>query len=201
MVIPRTGAGHDSGDHPQYPSASFVREQILNGTLPADNPASLIYCGRAVLARLRVMTAGDWAALPDSGEWEGLPQRLIRAAAEAVSLEQFYALAKTKRYAHARIRRLALWAFLGLKESDRPAHPPYLRVLGANEQGRTVLREMKTRAALPIITKPADGRGLPLLEREARCTDLYQLCRETPGPCGLEWTTSPVMPDDSLYIR
>ena len=33
----------------------------------------------------------------------------------------------------------------------------------------------------------------PLLELEARCTDLYQLCRETPGPCGLEWTTNPVM--------
>ena len=32
-----------------------------------------------------------------------------------------------------------------------------------------------------------------LLEREARCTDLYQLCRREPGPCGLEWVSSPVM--------
>lgn len=193
FAVLRAGAAHDGGNHPDYPSASFVRGQILSGTLPADNPASLSYCERAVLARLRVMTAEDWAALPDSGGWEGLPQRLVRAAAEAVSLEEFYALAKTKRYAHARIRRLALWAFLGLREADRPAHPPYLRVLGASERGRGLLREMKSRAALPVITKPAHGRGLPLLELEARCTDLYQLCRKTPGPCGLEWSTNPVM--------
>ena len=193
VSIFRAGAGHDGGGHPNYPSASFVRGQILSGALPADNPASLTYCERAVLARLRVMTAEDWALLPDSGIPEGLPQRLVRAAEQASGLEDFYALAKTKRYAHARIRRLALWAFLGLRERDRPAHPPYLRVLGANGTGRALLREMKARAALPVITKPAHGKGLLLLELEARCTDLYQLCRETPGPCGLEWTSNPVM--------
>ena len=166
---------------------------MLSGALEAANPASLAYCGRAVLARLRGMTVRDWTALPDSGGGEGLPQRLVRAAAEAVSLDQFYALAKTRRYAHARIRRLALWAFLGLTEADRPGSPPCLRVLGANERGRALLREMKARARLPIVTKPAHGKGIPLLELEARCTDLYQLCREVPGPCGLEWTANPVM--------
>ena len=193
ITVPRIGAGHDGGDHPAYPSASAVREKMLSGALEAANPASLAYCGRAVLARLRGMTVRDWTALPDSGGGEGLPQRLVRAAAEAVSLDQFYALAKTRRYAHARIRRLALWAFLGLTEADRPGSPPCLRVLGANERGRALLREMKARARLPIVTKPAHGKGIPLLELEARCTDLYQLCREVPGPCGLEWTANPVM--------
>lgn len=193
ITVPRIGAGHDGGDHPAYPSASAVREKMLSGALEAANPASLAYCGRAVLARLRGMTVRDWTALPDSGGGEGLPQRLVRAAAEAVSLDQFYALAKTRRYAHARIRRLALWAFLGLTEADRPGSPPCLRVLGANERGRALLREMKARARLPVVTKPAHGKGIPLLELEARCTDLYQLCREVPGPCGLEWTANPVM--------
>ena len=59
--------------------------------------------------------------------------------------------------------------------------------------GREVLREMRDKAALPVIAKPAHGRGMPLLELEARCTDLYQLCRREPGPCGLEWVSSPVM--------
>ena len=191
ITIPRIGAGHDGGDHPDYPSASAVREKMLAGALPAANPASLRWGERWVLGALRGMDEEDFAALPDCGE--GLSHRLYRAARRGRTVEEVYALAKTKRYAHARIRRAVLWGALGLRESDRPVHPPYLRVLGANERGRTVLREMKTRAALPIITKPADGRGIPLLEREARCTDLYQLCRETPGPCGLEWTTNPVM--------
>ena len=44
-----------------------------------------------------------------------------------------------------------------------------------------------------VITKPAHGRGIPLMELEARCTDFYALCREEILPCGAEWTTSPVM--------
>ncbi len=191
VVIPRTGAGHDGGNHPQYPSASFVREQILNGTLPAANPAGLRWGARWVLSALRSMDEGDFAALPDCGE--GLSHRLYRAARRGRTVEEVYALAKTKRYAHARIRRAVLWGALGLREKDRPAAPPYLRVLGANARGRELLRRMKTTVALPVLTKPAHGRGLPLLEREARCTDLYALCQKAPGPCGLEWTTSPVM--------
>ena len=191
VTVPRAGAGHDGGDHPDYPSASFVRGELLSGRLPADNPACLEYGGRWVLARLRAMDEGDFAALPDCGE--GLSHRLYRAVRQGVTLDGVYALAKTKRYAHARIRRAVLWGALGLRQSDRPAAPAYLRVLGASERGRELLREMKGRAALPVLTKPAHGRGLPLLELEARCTDLYQLCRRTPGPCGLEWTTNPVM--------
>ena len=191
VTVPRAGAGHDGGGHPDYPSASFLREQILAGELPADNPASLRYGERGALARLRVMDEGDFAALPDSGE--GLSHRLYRAVRRGRTLEEVYNLAKTKRYAHSRIRRMALWGALGLREYHRPAGPPYLRVLGANGRGKEVLREMKGRAALPIITKPAHGRGIPLLELEARCTDFYQLCRREPGPCGAEWTHGPVM--------
>ena len=86
-----------------------------------------------------------------------------------------------------------MWGALGLREAHRPAHPPYLRVLGASGTGGVLLREMTGTAARPVLTKPAHGRGEPLLELEARCTDFYQLCRREPGRCGLEWTTNPVM--------
>ena len=191
ITIPRAGAEHDGGEHPDYPSASFVREEMLSGRLPADNPASLRWGERWALGRLRAMGEGDFAALPDCGE--GLSHRLYRAVRRGRTLEEIYALAKTKRYAHARIRRALLWGALGLRAAHRPAHPPYLRVLGASGAGRGLLREMKDKAALPVLTKPAHGRGQPLLELEARCTDFYQLCREAPGPCGLEWTSDPII--------
>ena len=196
IAVRRAGAGHDGGDHPQYPSASHLREKIRSGELPADDPASLSHAERAVLARLRTMEIKDLEALPDSGE--GLAQRLYRAARQGTTLAEVYDLAKTKRYAHSRIRRMVLWAFLGLTEADVPAAPPYLRVLGFNGRGQGVLRRMKETTGLPIITKPAhaknlDGPGRRLFELEARCTDLYQLCREAPGPCGPEWTSGPVM--------
>ena len=191
ITVLRAGAGHDGGDHPDYPSASFLREKILAGEFPADNPASLKYGERGALAVLRAMGETDFAVLPDCGE--GLSHRLYCAVRQGRMLEEVYTLAKTKRYAHARIRRAVLWGALGLREIDRPTRPPYLRVLGANGRGREVLRGMKGTACLPVITKPAHGRGIPLLELEARCTDFYQLCRQKPGPCGLEWTANPVM--------
>ena len=188
-AILRRGAGHDGGDHPQFPSASFLRGEMLAGRLEADNPASLTYNERGVLARLRAMTLEDFQALPDSGE--GLAARLYRACRQGTSLEEVCERAKTKRYAHARIRRMVLWAALGLREADRPVSPPYLRVLGANETGRAVLRGLD--GSLPVITKPAHGRGIPLLELEARCTDFYGLCRRQIRPCGEEWTHSPII--------
>jgi len=191
IAVLRAGAGHDGGAHPEYPSASFLREKILAGELPGDNPASLGFGERGALARLRAMDEGDFAALPDCGE--GLSHRIFRAVRQGRTLEEVYDLAKTRRYTHARIRRAALWGALGLRESDRPERPAYLRVLGASARGREVLREMRDKAALPVLTKPAHGRGIPLLELEARCTDFYQLCRREPGPCGLEWTTNPAM--------
>jgi predicted nucleotidyltransferase len=189
VAVPRLGAGHDGGDHPEYPSASHIREKILAGELSAENPASLKYNERGVLSVLRSRTASDFAALPDSGE--GLAARLYEAAQQAVTLEEVYDLTKTKRYAHARVRRLVLWAFLGLREADRPESPPYLRVLGANQTGRAVLKQLDTE--VPIITKPAHGKGLQLLELEARCTDLYGMCRAQPAPCGEEWRNSPII--------
>lgn len=197
MTLPRQGAAHDSREEDDYPSASLLRQKILSGQLEWNDPAALRFNERGVLSVLRRLTPEDLALLPDCGE--GLHNRLYQAIQSSTTLEQLYDTAKTKRYAHARIRRLVLWAYLGLRAQDRPSTPPYLRVLGAGPRGRKLLRQLEKTAALPVITKPAHAKKLPdsgrtLFELEARCTDLYGLChRNGPAPCGLEWTTSPVM--------
>jgi len=223
MTVLREGAGHGqraesaaAAGEVWHTSATDIRGMLLRGDwegaapflVPgeaellhgADLPTEQSLAGfrRLVLARLRVMSPADWAQLPDSGAAEGLPDRLAKAGREACSLEEFYTLAKTKRYSHARLRRLALWAFLGLKEKDRPAFPPYLRVLGANSRGREVLRAMNGRAVLPVLTKPAHVRELDqtsrqVFEAEARCTDLYGFCLSAPFPGGREWREKPVI--------
>ena len=65
---------------------------------------------------------------------------LLAAARRAGSLEEFYTLVKSKRYALARIRRLALYAFLDLR-APLPERPPYLRVLGMSAMGEAILRQ------------------------------------------------------------
>lgn len=207
-------SGPASMELPPFVSATQIRADLMDGRWDKAEPY-LVRGGRklleghlagfpemerilrAILARVRTMTAEDWAELPDAGTAEGLPQRLERAGRQCTSMKQFFELAKTKRYTRARLQRLVLWAFLGLTEEDRPEHPPYLRVLGFDERGREVLREMKKRADLPVITKSAharvlDSAGRGLFETEARCTDLYDLCFQEVGAPGREWTTGPV---------
>ena len=87
------------------------REKLRRELERGCAPAALERCERAVLARLRGMTEADFAALPDGGGAEGLSRRMAAAVREGTSIEAVCALAKTKRYALSRIRRLVLWAF------------------------------------------------------------------------------------------
>ena len=212
-TLPRLGAGHDragTGDEPHL-SGSALRGRLLGDdgtslspylspaaeTILRREQAALTYCTQGVLARLRVLEAEDFAKIPDCGE--GLSNRLRDAARQARTLEELYETVKSKRYTLARVRRLVLWAFLGLKQADRPDEPPYLRVLGFSERGRQVLREMKRSAALPVIVKPAhvkrlEGEARRVFDLEARSTGLYALCRRSFGRDGAlnEYTTGPV---------
>lgn len=199
LSIPRIGAGHDAADAVEgFASGSAIRsllragqrEEALSLMAPAMAEAYLreeaagrapVFSEtleRAILARLRAMTEEDFAALDESRE--GLYHRLYESSRTARTVEEFLQTAKTKRYAYARLRRMVLWAYLGLDPHTFPAAPAYLRPLAANETGRALLGKMRKTAALPILTKPADVRRLgkeaqDLFTLEARAADLYSL--------------------------
>ncbi len=214
VPILRQGAGHDQ-DGGEYPSAGSIRRMIQEGrraeALAAMAPAMrelyeaeeargrapVFAAGaeRAILAQLRRMGEADFLALDAGGE--GLGNRLAAAAREAASLEELLDRAKTKRYAYSRLRRLALWAYLGLRPETLPARVPYLRPLAMNQRGRALLAEARRRGALPILTKPADVRRLTpeaqaVFRREVLATDLYTLAFPgDPAPGGAEWREGP----------
>ncbi len=215
MTVTRQGAAHNSisTDTPSFVSATHIRthlmshrrDTILSYLVPESVEvllqlhalADLSRVERAILSRIRTMNAQQWSVLPDSGAAEGLPQRLERAGHQCTSLAHFWELTKTKRYTHARLRRLVLWAYLGLTSDLIPASPPYLRVLGFNQTGQALLKHMKQSATLPILTKPAHARtlsaeGQALFELESRFTDLYDLCLEEVPLPGREWRENPV---------
>ena len=192
VTIPRRGAGHDSpAEGDGFPSASLLRQKLRAGEVIGVSPflplpwkgeaADMKHLERALIARLRSMTLAEAEALPDSGD--GLAARLLCAARQTASLEELYALTKTRTYAHARVRRLALYALLGLREADRPAAPLYIRVLGFNHRGQRLLKEMNGRASLPFFVKAAhihdktfcrfSSEAQALFALEERFTDLY----------------------------
>ena len=140
----------------------------------------------AVLSRLRGMTAEDFAQV--RGVREGLEYRLADAVRGTVTLDGLYTALKTRRYAHARLRRLVLDAALGYGE-DLPALPPWVLVRGA----RAGAMPLTGAASLPCGTSLAKlARCSPAAEQTARAhaaaEDLAALCRRRPGPMGGAYT-------------
>ncbi len=195
LAIRRVGAGHDAAGESDYPSASWLRERMRAGEsvsawvpqLPEAKPVFLDDLEVAVLSRLRMLPKEAFAALPDCSE--GLENVLYQAVHSAATLEGILAAAKSKRYPMSRLRRMLLCAALGVQ---RDAQAPYLRVLAANEQGRALLHDMRKTASLPVITKPADARGMPEFHLTADAHDFYVLARPDKTP-GQDWRHSPSM--------
>ncbi len=198
LPIPRSGM-HDGPLDRDHPSASALRALLRRGDLDAAAPHlaapwtgpvyDLSRLEMAILCKLRQMDPEALTALPDGRD--GMGRRLWRAVREAESLPQLYALAKTRRLTAARVRRVALWAALGLTAHDRPAAPEYLRVLAMTRRGAEHLAVEKGTCPLPVIVKPARHREA--LVTESRLTDLFSLCAPVPLPCGQEWRHSPAV--------
>ena len=220
LALPRVGAAHDGAAADGFASASEVRARLLRGEdagayLTSDMlrvyeseraagraPVCMAAAERAVLEKLRAMREEDFAAYDGGGE--GLYRRFYDASRTAVSVEELLRAAKTKRYAHARLRRLLLAAYLGVEPAERTKKVPYLRVLAMNDKGKHLLHEMRGKVALPILVKPAGVRELSadarrLMETEARATDLYALAYPdlARGAGGSEWTTNPVIVEET----
>lgn len=214
VTVQRFGSGHDKMSESGHKSAAEIRRALANGAdISASVPGSAyeIYrredkLGRgpvlmenlesAMISRLRMLPDSAFAALPDAGE--GLNNRLARAAREESGLDAVIAAAKSKRYAHSRIRRMVMCAVLGISADMSRETPPYARVLAANARGCALLREMDGKARIPVITKPAAVKELgaecrEVFDRSSSAHDLYVLGysakEERRG--GADWRTSP----------
>lgn len=215
-TIRREGAAHDS-ECPEGNTASARQIRSLltegrdcSGLMPKSAweilsreaaegraPADLRYAERAVLAKLRCLTRAEYSDLPDLSE--GLENRIFSALQKATTLSELYVLAKTKRYPLARIRRIVLAAFIGLKACHGAGLPPYLRVLGINgENGAQLLKQAAGKTDLPILTRSADfsvlkGTAKTIGDLENRSSDLYVLCMPKALPCGSDRTSGVVV--------
>lgn len=206
-TLPRIRVGHDAEQADgAFASASLVRRLSAAGGdisafVPAETetcirtlreagqyPAELRYLERAILGFLSTVPPERLRGVPDVSE--GIENRICTAAKTASTLTELYDMVKTKRYSHARIRRIALGAFLGLT-ADLPEKLPYIRVLGMTARGAELIRIASP--SLPYVMRPADLKPLSaeahrIFGLEARADDLYALCTERRRPAGLDYT-------------
>lgn len=209
--VKRMGPVHDSDDgQGNFTSASAIRNALVSkdtsawSFMPAASAAALKeaiksdkapvnseYIDRIVLSRLRTLSVDDIKKAPDISE--GLENRILNAIQSASSLYELFDMVKTKRYTHARIRRIIMNIFLGIEEKDTAFGVPYIRVLGFNKNGQEILKIAKEKATLPIVMKasqinPLSQNANYIFNLECKATDLYTLAMPAPYPCYGEMT-------------
>ncbi len=195
LPIRRQGNYHDTVADSENPSATALRTLILEGQpweqfvpeaareIFAGAPVHSTEAGeRAVLAKLRSMDDGDFEALPYGSE--GLWRKLMHSVRSCATLEEIIASVKSKRYTRTRIDRMILCAYLGITLDELLTQPPYVRVLGFSERGRSILKKARDTGLFPHAGEDTKD---PYWRSEQRREDLYGLFQtDTPAPAGQE---------------
>ena len=196
LPIKRKGVSHDSGTPSgNYASASQIRAMLRKGEdvsmFVPEAPQKITYPERldaAVLYRLRTMTAEELRRVPDVGE--GLENRILEAAGQSGSVEELLQRVKTKRYTHARLRRIITCAFLGITEELQNTPADYARVLGMTDWGAGLLCSCRCE----IVTSAAkslreNAEIAPFLRLDIRAGDLAALAYDPAQPSGSDYCT------------
>lgn len=189
VVVPRRGDYHGEALG-EFASATAIRAAWRRGepalaaipeaARPWAVPDALHPMDDVLLYRLRGMDLAQLAALPDVGE--GLEHRLHRLCREAPGREALLEAMKCKRYTRARLERLLTHALLGVDRAlvEAVPTPPYARLIGLRRGSEAILREIKKRATLPVVSGGAALRGDPCFQLECRATDVWSLLHDAP---------------------
>ena len=123
-----------------------------------------------------------------------ISDRLLNNADRIMSFTKRTLHTKTRQYTYSRISRALLHIALGItktefEEKKLNGYIEYIRILGfrraAADSG--LLKELKRNSKVPVITKPADYRGL--LRRDIYCDQIYWSLKNKTG----EYERSPVI--------
>lgn len=205
IAIRRVGAVHDGNPVNGIPSASYLRSLLHDGreseafallpelyrdhchTVRRHSWNDLEY---AVLPYLRRLSPEDIAHLPNVSE--GLENRFFSACQKAETLSELWESSRSRRYPLSRIRRLTLCAYLGITRELAALSPSYVTVLAMNQNGQSILKQMKYTCSLPVIVKPTQARSLTgdaitLWNLTLRADDQFYF----PSPAGTDWTCTP----------
>ena len=177
-TVKRSGADYNklTLEANEFPSASAIREAYKRGDASAfeymaDSAKPVFYdahvshqipcdverLSAAVISHLRLNPIPDKKIHDAEG---GLYNRLARLSFETDSITSLTALAQTKKYTTARIRRATLFSFIGVTSSDVKTLPRYTQVLAMDTIGAKALKSIKKTSAISIITKPSTTKGL-----------------------------------------
>lgn len=122
--------------------------------------------------------------LPDVSE--GIENKILREILTAASLHELILNSKSKRYTYTRISRVLAQCFLNLEDYDllslskTPA--PYARVLAFNSKGQNMLKDIKVKSNINLITKVSKKNLCTHLKIDILGTKAYSLLNPQVNP-------------------
>lgn len=159
VPILRKGADHDDNTLcGEFASASKIREFLKSGfidesLLPYKADFTTIRdiknMERGILFSLNKMNREELIKVPDCNK--DIADRITKALKVSKSYDELIFNTKTKAFTLARIRRVIMYAVLGIKNSDFEL-VPYARVLAFNDRGAEILSKAKGLSKIDIST-------------------------------------------------
>ena len=113
-----------------------------------------------------------------------LANRILNNRSQFVSFEKYCELCKSKDITYTRLSRIFTHMILNITEEDYSFaksmdYIPYLRILGFQKTASPLLKELKSNAQIPIISKLADAASvladdaMQLLQKDIFAANLY----------------------------
>lgn len=167
-------------------SMPVAATEILNNYLEnrpfmkADDFSSILSYQLLNVAKEELAAIGDCNS--------DIANRLSKNRSQFSSFDKFCELNKSKDTTYTRINRILLHLILKIATQDylrakNLDYIPYLRILGFQKASSALLKELKSTACVPVISKLADASSLLsedamwLLEKDIFAADLYeQIC-------------------------
>ena len=205
VLVPRKSSGHLTLDYTgSISSSTAIRNMLKTGNTAnlkdALTPSSYTILKEEInkghfvrdfskfekiaLYNLRLMSLEEIKKLPDVSE--GLEHLIKKAALSCNTVDDFVNIVCSKRYTKTRIRRILLYALLGISKKDIDISKkvvPYVRVLGFNDKGKNLVSKIKHKnPSAKIVTsvkKFVDSNGNKnlqvLMNKDIFATNVYTL--------------------------
>lgn len=134
------------------------------------------------------------SSLPDISE--GLDNKILKEVLVSDSLDELILNSKSKRYTYTRISRILAQTFLNLEDYDllnlSKSPAPYARVLGFNSNGRDILKKIKSKNNIDIITKVPRNNLCDHMKIDILGTKAYSLLNPMINPMD-DYLKSPII--------
>lgn len=213
-TLKRAGANYNDCEIKSlFPSATAIRRELLinkdltllNGSLPFEsyiyldsllkNNYKFVYPEHIFkYLKFKLLTEGNkLVKLPEIRE--GLDNKILKEIIYADSLDDLIMRIKSKRYTYTRISRILCSFFIGLENYPikllMKESPKYIRPLAFNERGSKILKQIKDKGNVDIISKVPKNITDSTLKLDLLGTKAYSIINPSISPID-DYLKSPI---------